>query len=245
MIAKVGTAGWSIPPAERSAFPQDGSHLERYAAVFNAVEINSSFYRSHRRITYERWAASVGDEFRFSIKLPRSISHAGAGRLGREEVERFASEVVGLGNKLSVVLVQFPPGRIFRADEAAALFETLSALLPTHLACEPRHSSWFTNDAERLLEGHRVARVGADPPRATGADIPAGWPGLRYFRLHGSPRIYYSRYEPAALEALGLAVQTGTADSDVWCIFDNTALGAATSNALEAARLMKVNTAET
>ena len=56
---RIGTAGWSIPRQHAAAFPAGGSHLERYAQRFNAVEINSSFYRPHRRATYERWAASV------------------------------------------------------------------------------------------------------------------------------------------------------------------------------------------
>ncbi|HWP34406.1 MAG TPA: DUF72 domain-containing protein, partial [Thermodesulfobacteriota bacterium] len=55
----VGCAGWAIPRAAAGAFPGPGSHLERYARVLPAVEINSSFYRSHRPRTYARWAASV------------------------------------------------------------------------------------------------------------------------------------------------------------------------------------------
>lgn len=57
-IVRTGTAGWSIPAANREAFPGAGSILERYARKMNWVEINSSFYRPHRRETYERWAAS-------------------------------------------------------------------------------------------------------------------------------------------------------------------------------------------
>jgi uncharacterized protein YecE (DUF72 family) len=56
---RIGTAGWSIPKEHAAPFPVQGSHLERYGAVFDAVEINSSFYRPHRRATYARWAASV------------------------------------------------------------------------------------------------------------------------------------------------------------------------------------------
>ena len=235
MIRRIGTAGWSIPAAERSAFPQDGSHLERYAAVFDAVEINSSFYRPHRRTTYARWAASVGDDFRFSVKLPRSVSHADAGDVDEGDVERFAGEIAGLGGKLGVVLVQFPPSRVFCADHASALFDTLRRHFPCPLACEPRHASWFGDDAETLLTRFRIARVGADPPRADGADVPAGWPKLRYRRLHGSPRAYYSSYGPAALRALHCAIDAEPDDTDLWCIFDNTALGAATANALELA----------
>ena len=233
MTVRIGTAGWGIPSAERPAFPQAGSHLERYAAVFDAVEINSSFYRPHRRTTYERWAASVGDDFRFSVKLPRSISHAAAADFEHGDLARFADEIAGLGTKLGVVLVQFPPSLTFCADRAAALFEALTAHLHCPLACEPRHATWFAEAAELLLAGLRIARVGADPARAEGADVPAGWSKLCYHRLHGSPRTYYSKYEPAVLEALRSTIESEAGEAVVWCIFDNTASGAATSNALE------------
>ena len=62
---RIGTAGWSIPRIHQVHFPAEGSHLARYAAVFSGAEINSSFYRPHRRSTYERWAASTPDGFRF------------------------------------------------------------------------------------------------------------------------------------------------------------------------------------
>jgi uncharacterized protein YecE (DUF72 family) len=64
-MVRVGTAAWSIPKLHAHAFPAEGSHLERYGAILNAVEINSSFYRPHRRSTYERWAGAVPDDFRF------------------------------------------------------------------------------------------------------------------------------------------------------------------------------------
>ena len=72
---RIGTAGWSIPKEHASAFPVEGSHLERYGAVLDAVEINSSFYRPHRRATYERWAEAVPERFR---SLPGAILHGPA-----------------------------------------------------------------------------------------------------------------------------------------------------------------------
>src|SRR5690349_12428290 len=68
---RVGCAGWSLPKEHADRFPAEGSHLERYAACFPAVEINSSFYKPHRPTTYARWAASVPPDFRFSVKVPK------------------------------------------------------------------------------------------------------------------------------------------------------------------------------
>jgi uncharacterized protein YecE (DUF72 family) len=73
--------------------------------------------------------------------------------------------------------------------------------------------------------------VAADPAPAPGAEHPAGWHGLVYYRLHGSPRMYYSSYEPAVLSGVADALRTSTA-AERWCIFDNTARGAAVENAL-------------
>jgi len=106
----IGTAGWSIPAPMAGSFPASGSQLERYSARMTCVEINSSFYRPHRRKTYERWAAGTPYGFRFSAKLPKTITHehrlADCGKL----LDAFLDEAFGLGEKLAVLLVQLPPG---------------------------------------------------------------------------------------------------------------------------------------
>lgn len=229
---KIGTAGWSIPSAAAGAFPTEGSHLERYAQVFPAVEINSSFHRPHRRSTYERWAATVPPGFRFSVKIPKTISHDARLADTDDLVAAFVEQVNGLGDKLAVLLVQLPPSLAFDQALASCFFETLRLWLSdtVELACEPRHASWFTDDANARLVEHRVARVMADPVLVPGGDQPGGWTGLHYHRLHGSPRVYYSPYDRPRLEALA-----GIADANApstWWIFDNTASGAATGDAL-------------
>lgn len=79
-----------------------------------------------------------------------------------------------------------------------------------------------------------VARVAADPARVPAAGEPGGWPGLVYFRLHGSPRTYYSAYDEEYLDALASRLaEHAAAGRQAWCIFDNTVLGAATRNALD------------
>jgi uncharacterized protein YecE (DUF72 family) len=86
------------------------------------------------------------------------------------------------------------------------------------------------------LAERRIARVAADPAPVTGAGAPGGWNGLAYCRWHGSPRIYYSDYDAAALTALAARLDADAAHgAEVWCIFDNTAEGAALGNALSLA----------
>lgn len=229
----IGTAGWVVPGDVAGLFPAEGTHLQRYAARLGAVEINSCFHRPHRRATYERWASSVPPDFRFAVKLPKTISHAPSAEGQAALIDRFSQEAGGLGEKLGVVLVQFPPKRIFDAAAAEALFAQLAAAFDCPIACEPRHASWFTTAVEDMLVAWRIARVAANPPLVPEAVRPGGWPGLCYHRLHGSPVIYRSSYGEAELARLRdqLDGEAG-AGAETWCIFDNTASSAAAGNAV-------------
>jgi uncharacterized protein YecE (DUF72 family) len=229
----IGTAGWGVPAKYAERFPASGSHLERYAQMLDAVEINSSFYRPHRRKTYERWAQSVPERFRFAVKLPKSVTHERKLVDCGDLLTRFADESCGLGDKLGVLLVQLPPSLGFDARIAEDFFADLRRRFAIGIACEPRHAGWFTANAEALLIGHKVARVAADPARLPAAGAPGGWPGLVYYRWHGSPRIYYSDYDATALAALRQKLEACRARGiPAWCIFDNTAAYAALGNAL-------------
>lgn len=236
--AYVGCAGWSLPRAEQPRFPAEGTHLQRYSGRLPAVEINSSFYHPHRPSTYARWAASVPEGFRFSVKLPRTITHT-ARLLGAEDpLDGFLAEVSSLGPKLGCLLVQLPPSLSFTTTTAGPFFHALRERYVGPVACEPRHPSWFAEPADALLVEHQIARVAADPARAPGAGDPGGWTGLTYFRLHGSPRVYYSEYSPGALRGYAIAVAEAARRGPTWCIFDNTAAGAATPNALDLVEML-------
>ena len=227
----IGTAGWSIPRAAADRFPAEGSGLERYAARFPVLEINSSFHGPHRAATWERWRDSVPDRFRFSVKLPKTVTHERKLVDCRQPLAEFVGQAGALGDKLAVVLVQLPPKLDFDASTAGAFFDTLRSLCPAAIACEPRNATWFTSAADSLLDDHRVCRVAADPARCDGAGQPGGWRGLSYWRLHGSPRMYRSSYIDR-ISGYAEALREEAAGRETWCIFDNTASGAAASDAL-------------
>lgn len=236
-MVRVGCAGWTIPRDSQPRFAAGASSLERYAAVFAAAEINSSFHRPHRATTYARWAASVPQGFRFSVKLARTISH-GAKLVDVEPLlDEFLEPVRSLGDAFGCLLVQLPPKLEFDAPTAARFFTALGKRAVPAIAVEPRHASWFSAEADRLLQRRRVARVVADPVRAAGGESPGGWDGFAYYRLHGTPRTYYSSYDDAFLADLAAAIrQRG---KPAWCIFDNTAGSAAVPNALRLIDLLK------
>lgn len=234
--AFIGTAGWSIAAKAAEGFPAEGSQLERYASLMDCVEINSSFYRPHRPQTYERWAASTPEGFRFAVKCPKQISHEGRLLDAEEPLARFAGEAGALGAKWAVLLVQLPPSLRFDAAVAGHFFAQAHAAFGGAIVCEPRHLSWFTPEAEQLLVHNHVARAGVDPAKWPGSDAPGGWPGIAYFRWHGSPRIYWSDYGEDWLQAQARSLPR---KGDCWCIFDNTAGGAALPNALRLQALLR------
>ena len=210
--------------------------MERYASRLDAVEINTSFYRPHQAKTYQRWAASVPADFRFSVKVPKAITHDHALLGTRELVERFLGECLALGNKLGGLLVQLPPSLDFDGRRANAFFALLRRRIPDHvsIACEPRHPSWFGERARRIWSRHGINRIAADPspvPRIDGS-IPSNQGHWRYWRLHGSPRRYYSSYSRGFLEKLAPSLQQAAQSNDVWVIFDNTAHGHAVADAI-------------
>lgn len=232
MALRIGTAGWTIPRSVADRFPHEGSGLQRYSSRFTAAEINSSFHRSHRASTWERWRDSVPADFRFSAKVPKSITHQRKLVDTGAERDAFLDQAHALGDKLAVLLVQLPPKLEFDAAIVRSFFSDLGGRTAAAIACEPRNASWFSEEAGALLAELRVARVAADPAISPEASQPGGWRGLSYWRLHGSPVVYRSSYAGRIAEYAACVRRSLEAGTESWCIFDNTASSAATADAL-------------
>ena len=243
MRAHTGTAGWNVPSAAAGRFAASGSHLERYARrVLGCVEIDSSYHRPHRLSTYERWAASTPPGFRFAVKLPRTITHDARLHGVQALLEAFLGQVAGLGDKLGALLVQLPPSLAFEQRSVAAFFDLLlGALRKGRVVCEPRHASWVRARRGRLPEARARRASRRDPAVIAAAARPGGWLGpaddgagaIVYYRWHGSPRMYWSRYGERWLLARSEELRAWPRAAECWCVFDNTAAGAAIENALE------------
>jgi uncharacterized protein YecE (DUF72 family) len=235
-LIRIGTAGWSIPKQYAEALPQIGTHLERYSQLLSCAEINSSFYRSHRLSTWEKWAASVPEDFRFSVKAPKTITHEVNLVCGPEPLKTFLAEIKTLAIRLGPILFQLPPKSAFNPNVAEAFFTLFRDQHSGPTVLEPRHPTWFTAEADHLLQKFNIARVAADPARIPAAATAGGWSQLLYCRLHGSPRMYYSAYPETYLRTLATSIAQQQA-KEIWCIFDNTASGAAFGNAQTLMRL--------
>ncbi|WP_438750264.1 DUF72 domain-containing protein [Pararhizobium sp. O133] len=231
----IATAAWSIPKTVTDRFPDEGSGLSRYAAVFRGVEVNSTFYRRHRPTTFERWAAAVPDDFRFAVKLPRDITHVLRLKHIDEALLLFLGDIAPLREKLGPLLCQLPPSLPFHEDEAKAALAAMRLAHAGPIVIEVRHGSWASDRALSLLEHHNIGRVLADPALVwTAADFikPPS-----YMRLHGSPKVYHSSYADEQIRSF-----LGILGPDSWCVFDNTASGAAIENALTMRDLSSVAT---
>jgi uncharacterized protein YecE (DUF72 family) len=179
------------------------SHLELYARRLQRVEVNSSFHRPHRRATWERWAAVTPDHFSFAVKAPKAITHTAKLVNTGGALLEFFDAVRGLRDKLGPVLIQLPPKLTFVEGIAQEFLTTLRELHQGGVVLEPRHAGWFSAPVDNLLRNFQVSRVAADPPKGSElASEPGGWPGLSYWRLHGSPRTYYSEYDHDWLQGL-------------------------------------------
>jgi uncharacterized protein YecE (DUF72 family) len=236
---RIGTAGWSIPRRFAALFPESGSGLERYATRLNSAEINSTFYRPHKPQTYARWVAAVPADFRFAVKMPKAVTHERRLVDVEASVDAFVEEAKNLGAKLGPMLIQLPPSLAFDVAVVEPFLKLLRSRTDGDLVFEPRHASWFDGYPDRLLLDYRIARAAADPSRAPQAAVRGGWQGLAYYRLHGSPRLYYSDYSAAFITDLAARLRSAPADRS-WCIFDNTVSGAAMGNALDLAAQLQI-----
>jgi uncharacterized protein YecE (DUF72 family) len=235
-LVRIGTAGWAVPQELAPATRPGQSGLERYAEHYDVVEINSTFYRLPLARTIERWRDTTPERFRFTVKVPQTITHE-AGLVGaRDELRSFCKLVEAFGPKLGALLVQLPPSLAFDAAAAGRFLSALTGLHQAPVVVEPRHPSWFEPRADALLGRHGVERVAADPARVPVAAEPTSTGTLSYFRWHGSPRMYFSYYEPERIAEFAervRAVIQAEPGRPVYCIFDNTGLGAAPVNAFE------------
>ncbi len=241
----LGTAAWTIPKEIKSLFPETGSHLERYSSRLNAVEINTSFYRDHKAVSYERWAASVPEGFKFSVKLSNVFTHEQKLKKGEKNLKENLNTICHLKNKLGCLLIQLPPSLSYVPHIAESFFSEVRDSYQGPIALEPRQGTWDQASALALNDKYLISRVIADPePYVRGSHFEPAAASMIYFRLHGSPEIYKSKYEYPRIQKYAERIQIlQNRGHQVWCIFDNTTFGFATSNALELSEILRTNIA--
>lgn len=232
---RAGTSGLVIAEPNKKSYPpefQDKSRLTYYASKFNSIEINSSFYKIHRGQTYKNWSAMVPDDFQFTVKLWRGITHEKQWLYRQEDLEMFFAGIDYLGNKKGCLLIQFPATANFQIKQLEILLQRLQALDRNgswRIAVEFRHNRWYNNDIYEILDHNSASLVLHDMPSSVPLAMSKN-AAFIYLRFHGEKGDYRGGYSENFLsEKAKLVSEWLQSGKDVYAYFNNT-IGDAISN---------------
>jgi uncharacterized protein YecE (DUF72 family) len=231
---RIGTSGWEYQHWRGDFYPDDlpkDGWLEHYARTFATVELNASFYRLPPRVTFERWARRVPDDFVFSAKASRYLTHLKRLREPGEPLDRFWTRATGLGSHLGPVLYQLPPRWKPNLERLAAFLAVVPPDRPQ--VVEIRDRRWYGPALDELLEQAGVALCLHDMAGSGTAGTVGPVGPFVYLRLHGSGARYGGRYPDAVLDEWAARLRRWTdAGRDAWVYFNNDIGGHAPRDAL-------------
>ncbi len=232
-MIRVGTSGWHYKHWEGPFYP-DGlgkeSWLEHYQDHLSTVEVNNTFYQLPSEKTLYNWREGVAEDFVFSVKASRYITHMKKLKEPEEPLDTFLGRIAVLGRRLGPILFQLPPNWHYDGPRLASFVEALPS--GQRYAFELRDPDWLNDEAYRILEDHGAALCiydfhGRQSPKRVTADFV-------YVRLHGPYGPYRGKYDTQTLAGWAGAFSAWLAQGkDVYCYFDNDEAGYAVQNALE------------
>lgn len=234
-IFRIGTSNIVVPGAKHT-FPeayQDKSRLTYYASLFNSLEVNSTFYKLPMARTFAKWAEEVPDDFQFTIKLLRDITHAKGLMYDPEMIVKFMNSANWLGEKKGCLLIQFPASiTVHHIHDIGSILQHVDDADPDRTwrkAIEFRHHSWYNDRVYKLLERYRTAIVVHDMPKSKTPEMEQD---LVFLRFHGPAGDYRGGYHPEHLEAQADDIKKWLKQGkDVYAYFNNT-IGDAYDNAM-------------
>jgi uncharacterized protein YecE (DUF72 family) len=235
----VGCSGWTYKSWRGRYYPSTlptNRWLEHYAAGFDCVETNGTFYRLPETHTFAEWAARTPPGFRMAVKASRFLTHMKRLIAAEEPLQRLLSRAAALGEKLGPILYQLPPD-LQRNDERLRQFV---AALPRTIrdatgerrlrhVVEFRHPSWYVGATYDLLAAHDVTLCLHDKRGAEIAEPDIG--PIVYMRFHGRTGEYVGRYSQRALLRSADAIASARGVRDVWAFFNNDPDAAAVADA--------------
>jgi uncharacterized protein YecE (DUF72 family) len=230
----IGTSGWNYKHWLGHFYPEDLKQkgwLQFYIEKgFKTVELNNPFYHLPKSTTFENWRKNVPDDFIFSVKASRYITHVKKLNDAGESVKLFFNNAKELKEKLGPVLFQLPPGWKFNKERFVDFLNNLSGKYI--YTFEFRNDSWWNDEIFEILKNKNIAFCifelqGTLTPREVTADF-------IYIRLHGPGGKYQGDYDKKTLANWAGFIQTfSEKGKDVYCYFDNDEKGYAAKNALE------------
>ncbi|WP_027379465.1 DUF72 domain-containing protein [Chryseobacterium daeguense] len=228
----IGCSGFYNNDWKGSLYPEDAKSkdfLTLYSKEFNSVEINSTFYRKPTAKTLLKWMDETADDFKFFIKIPKTISHEKRLKDCKEEISEFCHHVEAhLKEKLSGFLYQFPPSFKNTPENLDLILKNLDFNFLNVI--EFRHESWWRDEVFSILKENSIVFSGVSFPGNLPEDVIINHPEILYYRLHGKPVLYKSEYSEKFLN--DLAEKIKDFQGKVFIFFNNTWGNAAIKNAL-------------
>ena len=226
---RIGISGWLYPPWRGVFYPKDLAQKRELAYAsrkFESIEINGTFYSLKTPASFQRWYRETPEDFVFSIKGSRYITHIRRLREIEQPLTRFVRQGLSrLREKLGPLLWQFPPNMKYDADRFERFFKLLRKRKQTRdlrHAVEVRNDSFDDPSFLRLLRKYNIAFVIAETAgkwlyrEYVTADFV-------YIRLHGDEVLYVSGYTETALRRWATKIRAWRRSRDVYCYFDNDA----------------------
>ncbi|WP_431609445.1 DUF72 domain-containing protein [Chryseobacterium sp. 'Rf worker isolate 10'] len=228
----IGCSGFYNNDWKGSLYPEDAKSkdfLSLYSQTFNAVEINSTFYRKPTSKTLLKWYDETPDSFRFFIKIPKSITHQSRLENSREEIAAFCNHIQShLKDKLSGFLYQLPPSFKNTPENTERIVHTLDHSFLNVI--EFRHNSWWQKEIFDLLKDLNTIFSGVSFPGDLPENVIINHPEILYYRLHGKPILYKSEYSKDFMNELAEKIKNS--GKTAYIFFNNTWGTAAINNSL-------------
>lgn len=234
-----GASGLVLPVPNKLCYPpefQDKSRLAYYGSLFNSIEINSSFYKVPMAATVKKWAESVPEDFRFTFKLWRDITHNKELAFNPDDVFLFIERLAAVNSQKGCLLIQFPPSNSstnLRALER--LLRTLEIANEGHnwqLAFEFRHSSWYNDDLYQLLENYKSTLVVHDIPASATPTLNLTSDEV-YVRFHGPNGGYRGSYPDDFLYEYAQYITEWYDEGKTIYVYFNNTMGDAVNNLIK------------
>lgn len=230
-----GTSGL-ILPVPKSGYPpefHDKSRLTYYAAIFNTVEVNSSFYKIPLARTIEKWSDSVPDSFRFTFKLWKGITHVKELAFDPAHVNNFIKALSYANDKKGCLLVQFPPSltnkNLPELEHLLICIRNSDLSLLWNVAVEYRNRSWYDKATYKVLEKYKTALVLHDIP-ASATPFNDYHSDVMYLRFHGPAGGYRGSYTDDLISEYAGYIQSWLSENKTVYVYFNNTMGGAFKN---------------
>lgn len=230
---RIGCSGYHYPEWKGIFYPHDlakGKWFDFYCEHFNTIELNVTFYKFPRVEFLKKWYDRSPDDFTFSVKAPRIITHFKKLKDSAKYLSDFYSNLKsGLREKTGCVLFQFPAQFEFDDDRLERIAEMLNPDFKN--VVEFRHASWWSDRVYDSLKHRKIIFSGMSHPALPDPVIVTD--SVLYYRFHGVPHVYLSHYTPGDLDIVANAMVSNVTAREAYIFFNNTMEGAALKNAKE------------